>query len=82
MSGGQDNKKRMLPVRVQPEGIITWEDPAIAVMVTLRLRRPQLSYTATGFAVAWTRNAVYCIWRDETGAHRTGWLPPADVKRI
>jgi hypothetical protein len=84
MPGGLDKYERFLPVFVTPEGQVHYEDPPIAVMATIRARRPDMAYEARAWAIAWTRNAVLVFWMEPrtTPQPRTRWIAPSDVKRV
>lgn len=82
MAGGMDKKRRFHhDTRAHPTGPVYLLDPAVDVEITLRISPPPLDYRVRGFAIAYTRDAVLCVWR-EAAAVRTGWITPADVRRL
>ncbi len=84
MPGGYDKHQRFLAVRAVPEGDVHWEKQPVGVDLTVRVTHPVMQLHAEGWALAWTRNAVYCFWFERVSdglRPQSGWLPPGDVKR-
>jgi hypothetical protein len=82
--GGLDKHPRFVSVRATPEGNVHWEREPIAVDLTVRVTRPVMDMRVEGWALAWTRNAVFCFWFERTAdgqRPQSGWLPPVDVTR-
>ena len=79
--GQSQHIKRMVPVRVEPDGRVTVEDVPVPVAMIIRFSNPPLDYRANGWVIAWTQNAVLCFWLSHDGKGESGWLPPVDVRR-
>ncbi len=83
MAGGMDRYKRFVPVVVEPEGRVHWEDEPVEVIATLRASRPDVEMRVQAWVTAWTPNAVRIFWwyPGMLDAHAR-WVSPSDIHRL